>query len=498
MTDLGNQFEPHISYSRVKEIYDDESSTVYEYLSQWDIKDEKPIAELHNVPSHYSRIADNSLLRGRPKSVVSFSSIGEKVHETDYLYRYTDPAYPNKNKPHDIELNISYFDPSICDAIPGAGMLGSMNKVFLYKNFSTQATTTTYRGGFPIEVINSSEYQILTKKANEYLKLKSSSVVSGSLSRITDYAYVDDVSHSQSLLSKDATGIPLEVKVNNGQGGGSKVEFDASYRPNLIYEYNIDGSTKLMSTLYYDDSDTYPDRIKRRRNREVEFYTWRQTGAHKGLLDNVRLADRVWNYGYDDNRFLSSTTDFNGFTNTFAYDGLQRLSLQNTNSHAGDKATMTSYVYNYGRINGGVNKITASTQYGTFSHVTEDKYDGLGRHIEEKRIGYTQKGGDFTRSWTYDHMNRVVTSCDPAKGGCDDFIYYENPLEWLKEQRRAGYTGVTKFQPQGVMVNGIPCYKTLKTDEDNRTTAVAQDILGNRLQSTINGTHTTYRYNARD
>ncbi len=316
-------------------------------------------------------------------------------------------------------------------------------------------------------------------------------VSSGFNSRTTKYKYAYEMGNS-SLMQKNIVSYPLEVLIDNGAGGGYKVDLwnNNTTLPYKVYDAQDNGHFKWRTLYAAYTPDNYPLSVRSRLENKSNIFTW-----SNGLMTKRKYQQRSWNYEYDNFRRLKKVIDFNNIQSEFEYDDLGRLSISKSNSND----IVSNFNYRYGTIANPINIVTTSTSYpgdpfNTPDQVTEISYDPFGRQIEEKRVGYTQSGNDFSLSWSYDQLNNKLTDCHPEKGGCDEFMIEKSPLSRILQIKRAGYVGQQTIKHIHT-ANDITQHIT---DEDGRVSSSSTDVFGRQIKKMFANAITSYTYNQRD
>jgi len=214
-----------------------------------------------------------------------------------------------------------------------------------------------------------------------------------------------------------------------------------------------------------------------------------------GSVDNAK--NKV-TYQYDNNGNVIQSTDKNGVTTYFKYDGLNRMTLK-YNSKDGDKNKIQATYDLFGNI----------TQMSDQSGLTTYRYDGFGRLVYEK------DGDSIKKSYTYDESNRLanftltqgsITVTDLSYGydkigrltsvndsGKSYRYEYDAAGRLVKEEN--GMTGMTSsytYYPSGNV-------KSLIHDNGGDTFIAYQyqyDANGNQIEKDENGNVTQYYYDA--
>jgi RHS repeat-associated protein len=512
VSSLGNLTESHICYPEVTEIYNDGSAIRRTYTSYFDIltRDEGPIASTNPELNPATKFSDLSFLRGKPK-IVEFFEGSKRKRKVENKYRFED--FSPKEIFNDASLKLSHNSLQG----DGAAIYASIARRYYFKDMLKNSNTINFEDNGMIVFEENYIHDTQNVNGNEYTWLFSSNKSDGNgVAKETIFKYPKDVvtSSSNDLQLRHATNLQLESKVNDGNGGGQKVEFfnlgGGFLVPKYIYSANngssVNGSWKLQTTFSYDNYlDTYPDRIKRRSNTKNTLIYWDGYMSRLGLPNLVYYGSRVWDFDYNNKRLLERMTDNNSIQSTYVYDGLDRLESSSSNN-----GNVTSdVVYNISHT-GAENFIESTVSYdenGPLTFTTKSIFDGIGRTLSVNKNEYTQSGADYITSSTYGEFNEVLTSTDPGTGGTSSFMYENSPLRRLKETTPAGSSrSITQVYGTNTEdIGGYPAetlHKTSITDENGNISVSYKDIFGRQIASVIDESGenlmTTYTYNDRD
>ena len=303
----------------------------------------------------------------------------------------------------------------------------------------------------------------------------------------------------------------LSVKVNNGLGGGAKMDYilegvDDKFVPKEIHQYREDGSLKFKAKIDEYQDQYLPQKITTNTQpsfRTLDYFTGPKTGLLMKSTYGARETDYTWN-GF---RELDSATDFNDIVSTFTYDGVGRLktsTLQNGRIHKIN-------TYHQAHSNGIENSISSRVSYPLDSNIPfivyQSKFDGIGRKVEDIKHGYTQSGGKYITSSIYNGLNSVIYATDPGSGGTTENVYESSPLQRMQTSTPPGSPSPisTTYGTNSESIGGyapFTLYKNSTTDENGLVSASYSDIFGRQIATVTdeNGLNlmTVYTYNDRD
>ncbi|MDF1697522.1 MAG: hypothetical protein P1U56_16885 [Saprospiraceae bacterium] len=329
-----------------------------------------------------------------------------------------------------------------------------------------------------------------------YFQRRSTIVSNGTYSRSTNSIYPFDIPAYQFMVDANMIAVPLETRIDGGAGGGTKMNFiqiGDAVLPSTQYVYDSSEPTnwKQVQDIVSYDVKLYPKIIKNHTDATTREIIW-GSGTRKGLVDQIKYSDRVYSFGYNNFRELTSSIDNNGIESTFSYDGLGRLTYQSSNNGR----VSNTFNYTIDLVNGGENKITNVLAYGDGGgYTTISTLDGHGRSFHDRMVAYLDDGSNLDISTTHDALGRKETIDDPRSGGKSTFVPYKAPSN-----------KVTSVTPAGSPVSVNTLFTTDGTDfitetidEDGISTKVHTDIFGN-TRKTIDGMGeaTIYTYNNRD
>lgn len=263
----------------------------------------------------------------------------------------------------------------------------------------------------------------------------------------------------------------------------------------------LEGSTwvEQSKVTEYETSSGLPKKLVKRYNDGTYSANYEFTWTNRRLTQKTFIG-RTWSYDYafTKSRQVTKITDFDGQITNFGYDGFQRLDWSNGRNNN------ISNDFNY-QI-GSINKLIEINNFSDFpAQNTETKFDGLGRPVETKRIGYTYNNTDFVSTATYNARGWISQECDPSKGGCKTFNYYPSPLGRLRYAIPHGGGATIWYYYETNAANEVLGYgantlfKTKVKDENGNFTSTYTDYLGRTVMvrrqinsTTFSDTYYTY------
>ena len=240
--------------------------------------------------------------------------------------------------------------------------------------------------------------------------------------------YAHDVSNTD-LISHNLVHIPVETNryIDDTQTTGQQTKFSlfgGFPRPDTLQSYNW--QTQLweteMAILSYDARGNPLSRQARGWN--TESFTW-----DYDLIKTRTFENFTWEYEYHPNsRLLQKHTEPNGLFTTFDYNGFLQLSQINQYE---DKV-ITTQTYDH-RLTEGSNKITTTINHlEGADFITEQEFDGLGRKVLDRKVGYGHNNQDLLFSIEYDSIGRLWKEYEPAFQNASSaytrYTYEESPL----------------------------------------------------------------------
>jgi YD repeat-containing protein len=286
--------------------------------------------------------------------------------------------------------------------------------------------------------------------------------------------------------------IPKKVtkKVNNQVTGGTNQDLDAYGRTLTIYEILKDESELPRAMINGYNTYGRPEDFQYMAF-PMEDFTW--TG---GLLTMREQGAWAWLYDYDERRMFTSFTDLDGQETKYDYDGLLRLKAMT----AMDGNVSTEYDYSYAQDASDDNYIQTTDSYADYpDQVTKQTFDGLGRALQNIRIGYGPQGQDIvTEDLKYDQYGRVEKKVylQDVEGAVSysEFTYEDSPLSRLLAEK---YPDGKSVQTAYFAENNY--YETTVTDENGHTSTTKTDIIGRQIKTAdAIGGFTSFDYDDRN
>lgn len=241
--------------------------------------------------------------------------------------------------------------------------------------------------------------------------------------------FAHDVGNAD-LIAHNLVHAPLETTrlIGSKQTSGQKTNFSTSFdgfpRPQTVQSYNW--QTNLweteMTILSYDARGNPTSRQARGWN--TESFTWQHDLPLSRTFENF-----TWQYLYHPNsRLLQKYTEPNGLFTTFDYNGFLQLSEINQYNNK----VITNQVYEH-RLTDGSNKITTTINHlEGADFTTEQEFDGLGRPVLERKVGYGHNNQNLTLQTEYDNIGRLWRQYEPSFEGntaaYTEYTYEVSPL----------------------------------------------------------------------
>ena len=264
---------------------------------------------------------------------------------------------------------------------------------------------------------------------------------------VFDYPYCTAV--KEYLLDSNLVATPFKVeqKVDGVLVGGSESRYEmfqngqlascssgSGFFPRVheVYDYEMTFSGNTPNAGVWELSGTiasyengYPTAFTKK-NWSTETYTW-----NHGLISTKSFEDFTWNYSYHPNsRLVATITDIDGQSVDYDYDQLMRLK---TVSARGGAVT-TDYSYHYRTSLSDHNYVRSSTNYEEVAPesalLNQSNYqylDGLGRLMQNVKVGYSPAGKDVIEAVGYDAVGRQMTTYIPWESPGSDGAYTEVP-----------------------------------------------------------------------
>ena len=246
--------------------------------------------------------------------------------------------------------------------------------------------------------------------------------------------YAHDV-NQYNLLNYNLVHLPVETNqyIGTTKTVGLKTNFSTSFaggypRPQTIQSYNwlTDEYETEVTYQIYDNKGNPTQLTKRGWNTET--YTW-----DYDLLKTRTYENFTWTYDYHPNsRLLQKHTEPNGLFTTYDYNGFRQLT--EINQYNGKSITTLDYDF---RLTDGANKITSNIAHlDGADFTTEQEFDGLGRKILDKKVGYGHNNQDVIYKTEYDNIGRLWKEYEPGfgttLGAATTYAYEESPLNRVK------------------------------------------------------------------
>lgn len=262
---LSNFFGSHIGYSKVEEIREDGSYTIYEY-SNYGIDssyyDSSPIYSLNTGPSPYDQYSDLSITRGKLLKVKVYNASNALLQEREFKYRTDLNDLLTNNQFFIVGTNASF--QNVCSDVGVSLYKGTAYKTFFFDYDVVEEKTTNYLNGNAII-----EKTQLTKQdyllSNTNIRLTKQVIKDCSDGQQTMYySYPSDLQSEPNianLIVKFRVGEVIQTtKFKNERPIGTtkttyKIENNICV-PDILYTSNTD-ETALKPEVFYDKHDMY-------------------------------------------------------------------------------------------------------------------------------------------------------------------------------------------------------------------------------------------------
>ncbi len=320
-------------------------------------------------------------------------------------------------------------------------------------------------------------------------------------SQITSYKFAEDL-NDQLLLDRYMITIPLETKINGGEGGGSKTAFKEEQGyivPHEFYRWNDDsGNWEWVARHINYTSNGLPQTIEKRgfdASKPIieQNLTWQDrllTSISTGRLASESRT-QYFDYYFDGHRQLKSLITADGQSTYFKYDALWRLVEEDINR----EKIINTYTYNYQPFDGR-NSVYKGVKVrdANYAFDTEQRYDAFGQPIASIKHDYTASEADWVESQVFNAHGSVINKCDPAQGSCYTYTYYPSTLQRLHTETQGNWPKSVSYE-YGAESN---LFMTKRISEDNVETKTLTDGLS-RTRKTIDGLGqpTSYDYDGR-
>ncbi len=372
-------------------------------------------------------------------------------------------------------------------------------------------STTLYGDGGLGSFTTTEEFEYSPERHRNPIRRKAATSDGGG--QVTDIRYAHELLDAD-LIAANMVGIPLEVRVDGGAGGGSKTVFrkwpDGSLLPWKTYELgshptgcledHLSGWTLKSIVEGYENG--LPTATRGACYSEAVEFEWEEDH-----LVRKRYGNRIWTNEYyaGDHRsgLISRSQGFDGQSITYDYDDYRRL------KEAGEKNGLMNHAVSYHLTPGDSYRRTTTTTSGVGLPIPAEKilFDGFGRELRAVYEGYTPAGADYEINVRYDTRGRVTRYCDPGLGGCTQLTYENAPIDRPTREQFLGWPRSRDVR-YGVNspgeVNGYPAgslWRTEEIDENGHTLIGFTDKLGrmvlSRRLSDSQPVDTAYQYDAR-
>ena len=505
----------------------------------------KTVYHYHNEP--FSSIVSDPVTNGKLQKVEIFNAGGSLVSETSYGYSFDNFDHNNSDNlfygfavvpKADQDNEIFFYQENgvyVWDVLAPEGISSQtvktklerksngyrlMQEYHVYPTF--EETTEHFYGANAGTLVSRKEYVYGSDNHLQPTEIKT--IVGNGQTYIEKMAYPENYNSSLDAdVTNNAVGDHMESRniilpawktelyIGNISEvnllDGSKTLFDLKESSgfnlldnqifpiqNLRYELASDGNGAWENQYEIIDFNLNVNRAE-----EVSYEGWpathRYSWSNTGKLESIKYhpsggAEWEWSYTYDPiHDQLESTTDPNGITNSYIYDGLLRLE-QMTAREATVGEMITNYSYNYGSTN----SIAQTTNFDFGINTSSQEYDGIGR------LKTTIFSDGSTSTVSYDNAGRVLTETD-AIAGTFTTTYLADPLNRPSTKNHASGLGNLSFDygtGSTPLSNVANTRIQTTTDGDGKVAISYTDILGRILASSAgtqgNLVHTITEY----
>lgn len=210
------------------------------------------------------------------------------------------------------------------------------------------------------------------------------------------------------------------------------------YNIDFVESSGADGKTIIdYKVIEYDNVNINSPKI---------FERFGEIGQHTvtyddlGRVEKHEYLDLVDEYTYyGQTGLLKETLDHGYVVAKYNYDNLGRLREKKTRNDNITESIDIDIVEGV-RI---TKNISASD--GSFFPKKVTQLDPFGRKILETLEGFMPDGGNYTKTYTYDGLGRLLTNCDPLKGSCSFINYFPSTDERIVRTGREGWEGVNQI-----------------------------------------------------
>lgn len=263
---------------------------------------------------------------------------------------------------------------------------------------------------------------------------------------VTETKYATDLD-DQNMIERNMVSIPLETILDKNLGGGTKIEYTVSggrILPSKFKRRLNNGDWRLIKEINYSGSTGLPTTIWEIGGGGVTSCDWQD-----GLLIETQFANRTNTYSYYPTRLLSSMIDYQGISSSYSYDPMLRLGThERNNGH--QTSTYTYFMHNPDEENR-INSKTTFQNDGSPScdlpvWESDEITDIVNRSFSNVKKSFTYSGSDYTTGIQKGIFGETILSCNPNKGGCDEYEYTLSPIRRLKRITPAGASRSILYQ----------------------------------------------------
>jgi RHS repeat-associated protein len=377
--------------------------------------------------------------------------------------------------------------------------------------FVDSIVTTLFGDGGTGAFTTTEEFEYSPERHRNPIRRKAMTSEGGE--QVTEIRYAHELFENE-MIAANMVGIPLEVRIAGGAGGGRKTVFrkwpDGSILPWKYYESgnhpggcmeeSLPGWTLTAIVSGYENG--LPTAVRSACYAQATEFEWAED-----LLVEKRYGDRAWSNEYftGDHRsgLVSRSQDFDGQSATYDYDDYRRL------KRAEERNGEVAHAVSYHLAPGESWRRTETTLAGIGFPVPAERvhFDGFGREHRAVYEGYTSAGGDYEIGVKFDSRGRVARYCDPGLGGCMRISYENAPLDRPVREQFIGWPRARDLR-YGVNgageVGGYPAgalRRTEEIDENGNAHVVFTDRLGrtvlSRRPAAGQPADTAFQYDAR-
>ena len=400
---LSNVFGTHIGYSKVEEVLNDGSYTVYQY-SNYDTNssffDESPLSSLHLNPSPYDQYSDLNITRGKLLSSHVYDKNNLLVQKHEYKYRDELSSLKTNTNYFVVCTNARY--QNVCNNSAVSIYKGNAYKLYFLDYDVIEDNTTDYLNGIAVMQKTSfiKQDNIISNVNVRLTKQVINDVNDGQLK--IQYSFPYDLSSEpnvNNLISNFRVNevIKTQTLKNSTPIGTKKVTYKIENNlcvPDTLYTSDSDDS-HLKPEVYYDKYDDYGNLLQYHKDDGIyNSVVWgcnKRNPVLKGL--NIQYSNL--------NSYVGTLNQYVG-----NYDPSTIIASTNTIRDAFPNSSFTSYSYYYGCKE--ITSITDPNKKTEFYNY--DLFNRLYNILDEKKNVLKQYSYNYTNSYPYLFMSNIICS----------------------------------------------------------------------------------------